>query len=151
MNPHAITGSCLCGKVTFEVTGAPLKFLYCHCRSCRKSSGSVHAANLAFPGGTLRWIQGEELVQLFVDTGENPGFPRAFCRHCGSPVPKRSRNGQFWVVPSGCLDVDPGLRPQANIYWAEHAAWLVSPHDLTRHEGAYVEPPAPPNPEGGCG
>jgi len=134
-----ITGSCLCGQVAFEVTAAPLKFLYCHCRSCQKSSGSVHAANLAFPAGSVRWTQGEDRIELFVDTKENPGFPRRFCRACGSPVPKLSRNGQFWVVPSGLLDSDPSLRPQANIYWAEHAPWYVSADHLVKHEGPPAE------------
>lgn len=137
MNP--LTGSCLCCKVAFEVTGAPLKFLYCHCRSCQKSTGSVHAANLAFPVDAVTWTSGQDLIQLFVDTEENPGFPRAFCKNCGSPVPKKSRNAQFWVVPSGTLNADPGIRPQANIYWAEHAAWYVPGDQVARHEGALVE------------
>lgn len=134
-----ITGSCLCGKVTFEVTEAPLKFLYCHCRSCRKSSGTVHAASLAFPAGSLEWTKGEDLVELFVDTDENPGFPRCFCRNCGSSVPKLSRNRQFWVVPAGILDSDPGMRPQANIYWAEHAPWYVPADQIPKHNGPAVE------------
>ena len=140
-----ITGSCLCGKVSFEVTGSPLKFVYCHCRSCQKSSGSVHAANMAFPGDAIRWIQGEDLIGHFVDTKENPGFQRSFCKNCGSVVPKLSRNRQFWVVQSGLLDADPGMRPQACIYWAERAPWFVSGDQLTKHEGPLVEPVAPPN------
>ena len=134
-----LTGSCLCGKVAFEVTGTPLKFLYCHCRSCQKSTGSIHAANLAFPEGSVRWTLGEELIERFVDTKENPGFPRCFCRNCGAPVPKLSRNGKFWVVPSGSLDSDPGLRPQANIYWSEHAPWYVPAEHVAKHEGAFIE------------
>ena len=122
------------------MTGSPLKFLYCHCRSCQKSSGSVHAANLAFPEGSVRWTRGEELIERFVDTVENPGFPRCFCRSCGAPVPKLSRNGQFWVVPSGSLDADPGMRPQASIYWAEHAPWYVSADQIATYEGPWVEP-----------
>ena len=134
-----IVGSCLCGKVTFELTKLPIKFLYCHCRSCQKSTGSVHAANLAFPEGSVIWTQGEDHIEHFVDTKENPGFPRRFCRSCGSPVPKLSRNRQFWVVPSGLLDSDPGMRPQANIFWVEHAPWFVSPDQIPKNEGPFVE------------
>lgn len=138
MNP--ITGSCLCGKVAFEVTGRPLRFLYCHCRSCQKSTGSVHAANMAFPEGSVRWTRGEELIECFVDTIENPGFTRCFCRCCGSFLPKLSRNRQFWVVPSGLLDSDPGIRPEANIHWSEHAPWYVSADQIAKNEGSWVEP-----------
>jgi hypothetical protein len=135
-----ITGSCLCGKVAFEISGTPVKFLYCHCSSCQKSTGSVHAANLAFPEDAVRWRLGEELIERFVDTSENPGFQRWFCRCCGSPVPKLSRNRQFWVVQSGLLNSDPGMRPQANIYWAEHAPWYVSADQIAKNEGSLIEP-----------
>lgn len=135
-----ITGSCLCGKIAFELRGAPFRFVYCHCRSCQRSTGALHAANLAYPPDAVTWTRGEDLIERFVDTSENPGFPRWFCRNCGSPVPKRSRNQQFWVVPSGTLDADPGMRPQSNIHWAEHAAWCVSADDLVKHEGTLVKP-----------
>ena len=121
--------------MAFEIAGTPLKFLYCHCRLCQRSSGSVHAANLAFPKDSVRWTQGEDLVELFVVATENLGFPRCFCQKCGSPLPKLSRDRQFWVVPSGLLDVDPRMRPQANIYWAEHTPWYVSADRIAKSEG----------------
>lgn len=130
-----ITGSCLCGQIAFAVSGAPLRFLYCHCRSCQKGSGSIHNANLAYPLDSVTWTRGEDRIERFVDTSENPGYPRWFCRTCGAPVPKLSRSRQFWVVPSGSLDADPGFRPQANIYWAEHAPWYISPDAIAKHEG----------------
>lgn len=130
---NAITGSCLCGQIGFAVTGAPLRFLYCHCRSCQKASGTLHNANLAFPKEALAWTRGEALIGRFVETVENPGYPRWFCRTCGSPVPKPSRNGEWWVVPSGALDADPGMRPQANIFWSEHAPWYVSGDQLPKY------------------
>lgn len=135
-----ISGSCLCGKVAFEITGYPIRFLYCHCRSCQKSTGSLHAANLAFPEDSMKWLRGEDLIGRFVDTVENPGFPRWFCKCCGSPVPKVSRTGKFWVVPSGILDSEPDMRPQANIYWTERAPWLVPVDRLPKNEGALPDP-----------
>lgn len=137
---RGLKGSCLCGSVAFEVKGEPLIFLYCHCKSCQKSSGSIQVANLGFPPDSLSWVRGEELVGRFVDAKDNPGFTRCFCRNCGSPLPKLSRSQKFWVVPSGLLDSDPGTRPQGNIYWAEHAAWYVPVEELPKFEGAYVEP-----------
>src|SRR5438477_11735239 len=106
-----LKGSCLCGSVAFKVTGEPSKFLSCHCRSCQKSSGSVHVANLAFSLDSVSWTRGEDLIERFVDKGENPGFTRRFCKNCGSVVPKMSRSNEFWVVPSGLLDSDPGMGP----------------------------------------
>jgi hypothetical protein len=55
-------------------------------------------------------------------------------------LPKLSRNQKFWVVPSGLLDFDPEMRPQANIFWAEHAPWYVPVEQIPQFEGPYVEP-----------
>jgi hypothetical protein len=43
---QTVTGSCLCGAVSFEVSGAFDSFFLCHCSRCRKDTGSAHAANL---------------------------------------------------------------------------------------------------------
>jgi len=40
-----IRGSCLCGKITYEVVGAPVNNCLCFCNSCRKHTGSIGMAN----------------------------------------------------------------------------------------------------------
>ncbi|WP_316042302.1 hypothetical protein [Idiomarina sp. OT37-5b] len=35
------SGSCLCGKVTFEVTGEFDRFYLCHCQHCQKDNGGA--------------------------------------------------------------------------------------------------------------
>ena len=40
-------GSCFCGSVRLEASGAPEAMGYCHCRSCRSwSGGPVNAFSL---------------------------------------------------------------------------------------------------------
>ena len=39
-------GSCLCGTITFEVSGLE-QLTYCYCSRCRKDSGSADAADIA--------------------------------------------------------------------------------------------------------
>jgi hypothetical protein len=102
-------------------------------------------ANLGFPLDSVSWTRGEDLIGRFVDANDNPGFTRCFCRNCGAPVPKLSRNQKFWVVPSGLLDSDPEMRPQGNIFWAEHAPWYVPVEQIPKFEGRYVEQGAAPN------
>jgi hypothetical protein len=46
-------GSCLCGKIHYEVTGEFEQFFFCHCKSCRKDTGSAHAANLFVDGASV--------------------------------------------------------------------------------------------------
>jgi hypothetical protein len=40
-----VTGSCLCRKVRYEATGAPVMNVLCYCENCRKVTGSICMAN----------------------------------------------------------------------------------------------------------
>src|SRR3546814_15118245 len=62
-NIHA--GSCLCGAVHYQVDGAFEQFYLCHCRHCRKDTGSAHAANLFSSHAALQWISGHDKVTSF--------------------------------------------------------------------------------------
>ncbi len=128
-----ITGSCLCGAIEYEITPPFLGFWYCHCERCQKSSGSAHAANLFMMKEQFRWLKGEDNVSLFIHpTAED--YPRAFCKTCGAPAPRFTRDGVRWMVPGGSLDEDPGLRPSENIFWPLHAPWYVNPELLPKHD-----------------
>jgi hypothetical protein len=58
-------GSCLCGKVRFEIEGEFQHFYLCHCDHCRKDTGSAHAANLFSSTAVLKWLMGEDKVRRF--------------------------------------------------------------------------------------
>lgn len=123
MNQHK--GSCLCGKVTFEVRGDFQSFYLCHCRFCRKDTGSAHAANLFAPSATLHWLTGEHLVKTF--DYQASGHIKSFCKECGSALPNVQQDGSLVVVPAGCLDSEVPIRPNAHIFAADKANW---DHDL---------------------
>ena len=123
MNQHK--GSCLCGKVTFEIQGEFQSFYLCHCRNCRKDTGSAHAANLFSSSATLHWLTGEELVRTF--DYQSSGHIKSFCMECGSALPNLQQNGKLLVVPAGCLDTKTDIRPDGHIFIADKADW---DHDL---------------------
>jgi hypothetical protein len=125
MSMSTVRGSCLCRNICFEAILPPLRFQYCHCASCRKSTSSAHAANLFFAPDRFRWVTGESLLERFVDQ-VNAGYMRQFCRKCGSAVPRLNRTGQYYVVPAGLLDDDPIVKPERNIYWDDRAPWLIN-------------------------
>ena len=41
-------GSCLCGEITFEVTGQPVRQGNCHCTVCKKATGAAYATIVFF-------------------------------------------------------------------------------------------------------
>jgi hypothetical protein len=119
---NRIAGSCLCGSVTFELSGPFDNFYLCHCTRCQKSSGSAHATNIFGKLDSITWLSGKENVRTF-ELPMAHYFNKSFCSLCGSPVPHRARSGEFLIIPAGSLNSDPGIRPQHNIFWGDRAVW----------------------------
>lgn len=118
---NLIIGSCLCGKVSFNCTNSFKQFHLCHCTQCQKATGSAHVANLFTDIENITWLSGKEFVKRYDVPGRS--ITSAFCGNCGSPVPYISGTGKALVVPAGCLDGEPNLKPQDNIFWEERASW----------------------------
>lgn len=140
IQPVRVTGSCLCGRVQYAMTGPFPRFRYCHCERCRKSTGAAHSSNLGVPKERFAWIAGESEVATF-EHRQAENYRRCFCRYCGGPVPKLARDGVHMLAPAGALDADPGVRPDKNIYWRLRAPWFVPTSGLPNFEES-----APANP-----
>jgi len=124
------TGSCLCGKVRFEVKGNFESFFLCHCERCRKDTGSAHAANLFSTSAKIEWISGYENVQVFnLPTTQHV---KSFCLICGSALPSIQMEGRLLVVPAGSLESDVKIRPNAHIFFSSKANWDTGFEDVPR-------------------
>ncbi len=133
MSSNAITGSCLCGSIKFEVKPPFAGFRYCHCSRCQKATGSAHAANAFIPETQFKWLAGESLVKQF----DLPGAKRFavwFCPQCGTRVPHQIKSTENMLIPAGVLDGDPGMRPKNSIFWKSRAAWYVSPQEMPKFD-----------------
>ena len=74
------TGTCFCGAVEVQVSGAPEGMGYCHCRSCRSwSAGPVNAFTLWKPE-SVKVTRGENFVGAYKKTAMSD---RRFCTKCG--------------------------------------------------------------------
>lgn len=118
-NKHS--GSCLCGKVKYEVRGEFNGFYLCHCGYCRKDTGSAHAANLCSTTASLTWIGGESQVKTF--SLPSTRHSKGFCAECGAAVPSWHMGGKLLVVPAGGLDTEVTRKPDAHIFYASKAGW----------------------------
>jgi len=116
-----LKGSCLCGEVTFAVTGTFEHFFLCHCQHCRKDTGSAHGANLFAVNGELIWLTGEDRVTSYQLPATQ--HAKSFCATCGSALPNVQMSGQLLVVPAGSLDDDVPVTPDAHIFVASRADW----------------------------
>ncbi len=121
--PGITEGSCLCGEVGYEITGAPMRMMYCHCSRCRLGRAAAHASNIFFRLEQFRWVRGAELVREY-KIPDARFHTVAFCSHCGGKVPRPSPERGIVTVPAGSLDTDPGMRAQAHIFVADKAPWF---------------------------
>ena len=128
-----LQGSCLCGGVRFEITGKVSAIGQCHCSLCRKVSGSASNAALLTAQPSLRWLEGEELIQQY---SRPTGWKSVFCRVCGSPMPLLHPSGKVFWIPAGSLDDDPGTRIEQHIYVGSKAAWDEIAGDDAQHKEA---------------
>jgi len=116
-------GSCLCGDVAFEVTGAPSRVMNCHCSRCRHSRAAAHATNVFVKPEQFRWVRGENKIRRY-KVPDAQRFSVAFCTHCGGKVPLDYPEFGVVMVPAGTLDDSPGMEPMAHIFVGSKAPWF---------------------------
>jgi hypothetical protein len=116
----AVRGSCLCGAVRFEITGATTPIGMCHCSKCRKVSGVASNASLMAGVDRFRWISGEDRITRFALPD---GWGTWRCAACGSPLPMLHQTGGAYLVPAGLLDGDLGVRVGGHIFVGSKAPW----------------------------
>lgn len=108
------TGSCLCGGVSYTLTGALRGSVGCHCIQCRKTSGHYVSATQVGP---------DQLSLTKTDTltwyASSPGAKRGFCNRCGSSLFwKHEDDGGAVSVMSGTIDGDTGITTKEHIFTA---------------------------------
>jgi hypothetical protein len=119
----AITGSCLCRAIRYEVDGDLLDAGHCHCSICRKQHGSAFATFASVDPSRFRWTAGGDSVSRFE---ASPGNDRVFCRFCGSSL-AATEAGLVTSITLGTVDGDPGIRPRSHIFTDSRASW----HEIT--------------------
>ena len=125
-----VKGSCQCGAVVFQITGAFEGFFLCHCSRCRKDTGSAHAANMFSSTATIEWLSGLDSIRTYRVTSTR--HQKSFCVKCGSALPTASES--MLVVPAGSLDTDIDIRPEAHIFFASRATWDEHLEDLPKFD-----------------
>ena len=83
MNYH---GSCFCGAVTLEVSGAPVAMGYCHCVSCRTWSGGPVNAFTLWRSEAVTVESGADRIATYQKSAFSQ---RQYCKACGGHVMTR--------------------------------------------------------------
>jgi len=122
-------GSCNCGAVQYEVTGAPQGSSVCHCGQCRKQSGHVWAS-AHVPDAALAITQDQGLKWY----ASSDVAKRGFCGTCGTFL--------FWKMTAedttsfslGSLDGPTGITLEKHIFVAGKGDYYVISDGLPQHQ-----------------
>jgi hypothetical protein len=109
-----VTGSCLCGKVRFEIDSRLTPIQYCHAARCRKATGSAFAAELAARTADFRWVSGADIVAVYEAPllREPPPYRHASVAACGSRS-GTAEGTDFVVLHAGCWTTNRARRRRA--------------------------------------
>ena len=111
MMPTTTTGSCLCGAVTFSVTGDIPDPIACHCSMCRKASGHYLVATEV--PKTAVTVDDPDAVTWY---DSSPKVRRGFCGTCGSTLFFEPRFHDWTAVCMGAFDRPTGTRTKLHIF-----------------------------------
>lgn len=125
-------GKCLCGEVTFAVSGAISSIIHCHCSLCRKSTGTAYATNGFVDTANFAIVSGQQKLSTYAF---KPGRNRYFCANCGSPVYSSNAQDPTRIrVRLGLFDSDITERPGSHNFVTSKANWDDLEANLPKYE-----------------
>lgn len=127
---NTATGRCLCGAITFRVSGELRDVFNCHCDRCRRFTGHHMAATAANNedlsiedgGANIRWYH------------PVPEAAYGFCARCGSSLFWQSSEAPATVsICAGAMDPPTHLRTTQACWTSDASDYHVRP-DLIERE-----------------
>lgn len=122
------TGRCLCGEVTYSLSGDPIAIAVCHCEHCQRQGGSAFSVNLVAHQSQLT-VDGQ--LQTYEETGElgdQVYVRRRFCGNCGSPIVSELAQPEGIIaVKVGTLDDKSDVEPTVQAWCVDRQPWVSFP------------------------
>ncbi|NSX53381.1 GFA family protein [Parasulfitobacter algicola] len=120
-------GSCLCGDITYQISGAPRGLSVCHCGQCRTQSGHVWASGVIDDAditinGPVAWYAASDVAK------------RGFCARCGSFLFWKLNTATSVSFSLGSLERPTGLTLEKHIYVADKGDYYDITDGLPQHD-----------------
>ncbi len=123
-----LTGSCLCGGITYRYDGPLGAIVHCHCSRCRRWHGAAFRTRAVARRAGFEWTAGAELVARYAMT---PRTTKTFCRTCGSSlITEYARESDRIALPLGGVVGELDAGPAFHIFVASKASWHTITDDL---------------------
>lgn len=122
------TGRCLCGAVTYELSGDPIATAVCHCDHCQRQSGGAFSVNLIAHSSQLSITGTLRTYDERGERGDDVYVRRRFCEICGSPiVSELAKTDGVVAVKAGTLDDRTDVLPTVEVWCQDRQPWVSLP------------------------
>ena len=121
MKPSELSGRCLCGAVQYRINGKVDDAFFCHCESCRRSSGAPFMA-----WGRVKQDRFELIRGGLKEFASSPGVTRSRCANCGTEITYQHKDCDPDLdFPLATLDAPEKVTPAYHIRVSEKLPWIV--------------------------
>ncbi len=121
-----LTGSCLCGALTYRSSAIPLTVWACHCTDCQDATNSDYQLTVLWQAEKFSHVSGD--FKVWRRTGDSGRDLKIhFCPECGSRVFYHIDSGagsQIMFTPGGTLDDKGWVKPVANLWTVSARPWV---------------------------
>jgi len=115
-----LEGGCLCGAIRYQVRGKPTNTMICHCRTCRRATGSPVVAWLTFAKADFEVTTG-----ALAEFRSSPPVRRGFCGTCGTPLTYSHRESPDSIDVTTCSLDEPQAFPPTHHSWlSDDVSWI---------------------------
>jgi hypothetical protein len=122
------TGRCLCGAVTWELSGDLIATAVCHCDHCQRQSGGAFSVNLIALESQLSLSGDLKTYEERGELGDDVYVRRRFCPSCGSPiVSELAKTSGVIAVKAGTLDDKSAVLPTVEVWCVDRQPWVSLP------------------------
>lgn len=130
-----LNGSCLCGAVKYSLKSEPQMAFNCHCRTCRKMTGSAFEAVVLIDEAGFKIGQGEDCLTVYQISRK---ARKHFCNRCGTPIYNRHRLAPGKVIVHiGSLDDPARIKPSVNLHAQDMLPWVTAIGEMETFERGF--------------
>ncbi len=129
-----ISGSCLCGKIRYNVLGKDLEGTYCHCTDCQKTTGSAFI--FVFPIEPTKFVLTNGNLNSHTRTADSGNkVTNNFCPSCGTTVFFGNIESSILIwIQSGTLDEPEIVKATQQIWTKRRLPWCNIDSGIPSHK-----------------
>jgi hypothetical protein len=117
-----IEGGCLCGAITYRISGTPIVVAHCYCRDCQRASGAARTTGAMFRADDIK-VSGA-MAEYRAEAESGSTVSHLFCATCSSKLfGKNTGMPGVMTVAVGTLNDPNAVTPQVAVFTRSRPHW----------------------------